>query len=59
MEKSGCGTPLTSAHQDGKTVSARLVHAHTSTAIDIYTHALRENDRQAADSLEQMLGRET
>ena len=52
-------TLLISAHQDVKTVSARLGHAQTSTTMDIYTHALRENDRQAADSLEQMLGRET
>lgn len=50
-------TLLISAHQDVKTVSARLGHAQTSTTMDIYTHALRENDRQAADSLEQMLGR--
>lgn len=52
-------TLLISAHQDVKTVSARLGHAQTSTTMDIYTHALRENDRQAADSLEQMLGRES
>ena len=51
-------TLLISAHQDVKTVSARLGHAQTSTTMDIYTHALRENDRQAANSLEQLLGGE-
>ena len=48
-------TLLISAHQDVKTVSARLGHAQTSTTMDIYTHALRENDRRAADSLEALL----
>ena len=49
-------TLLISAHQDVKTVSARLGHAQTSTTMDIYTHALRENDRPAADARKQLLG---
>ena len=34
---------------DVKTVQARLGHAKASTTIDLYAHALPENDREASD----------
>ena len=48
-------TLLISAKQDIATVSKRLGHAHTSVTLDIYTHALEENDYSAADALENIL----
>lgn len=40
---------------DVRTVSGRLGHANTSTTLNIYSHALEEFDRKAADVLEQVL----
>ena len=37
------------------TVSGRLGHANTSTTLNIYSHALEEFDRKAAELLEQVL----
>ena len=37
------------------TVSGRLGHANTSTTLNIYSHALEEFDRKAAEVLEQVL----
>lgn len=50
-------TLLISMKQDIATVSKRLGHAHTSVTLDIYTHALEENDRTASDALESLLGK--
>ncbi len=48
-------TLLISENVDVRTVSARLGHAQTSTTMNIYAHALKENDRIAADKLENLL----
>ena len=48
-------TLLIAAHQDVRTVSNRLGHAQASTTMNIYAHALKENDRTASNSLENML----
>lgn len=48
-------TLLIASHQDIKTVSSRLGHAQSSTTINIYTHALQNGDRKAADALESLL----
>lgn len=48
-------TLLISSGIDVRTVSARLGHADTSTTLNIYSHALRERDQAAADTLEKML----
>lgn len=48
-------TLLISANQDIATVSKRLGHAHASVTLDIYTHALEKNDREASDALENLL----
>ena len=40
---------------DPKTVSERLGHFSTSTTLNIYAHALKELDRKAADTLENVL----
>ena len=48
-------TLLIASQQDIKTVSSRLGHAQSSTTLNIYTHALRESDRKAADALEAIL----
>lgn len=48
-------TLLIASHQDLKTVSKRLGHAQTSTTMNIYAHALQENDRKATDALEALL----
>ena len=37
------------------TVSKRLGHANTATTLNIYTHALKTNDREAADKLDDVL----
>ena len=48
-------TLLIAAHQDVRTVSNRLGHAQASTTMNIYAHALKENDRTASNALENML----
>ena len=48
-------TLLIAGNQDVRTVSARLGHAQPSTTMNIYTHALKETDRKAADALENIL----
>lgn len=48
-------TLLIADRQDIRTVSSRLGHAQASTTMNIYTHALQETDRKAADALEGML----
>jgi len=37
------------------TVSKRLGHANTSTTLNVYAHALRSKDTEAADKLENAL----
>ncbi|MBR4861175.1 MAG: site-specific integrase, partial [Firmicutes bacterium] len=44
-------TLLIAQNNDIKTVSARLGHADVSTTLNIYSHALKERDEKAADSL--------
>lgn len=41
---------------DIRTVSNRLGHAQTSTTLNIYTHALKSRDREAAETLDMALG---
>lgn len=48
-------TLLIAARQDVRTVSNRLGHAQASTTMNIYTHAVKENDRTASNALEKML----
>ena len=48
-------TLLISQNVDVKTVSNRLGHAQTSTTMDIYSHALRKMDEQAANVLDDLL----
>ncbi len=38
------------------TVSKRLGHANTATTLNIYAHALKSKDREAANTLESVLG---
>lgn len=38
-----------------KAVSARLGHAETSTTMNIYAHAFRSSDEQAANMMENIL----
>ncbi|MBQ2848554.1 MAG: tyrosine-type recombinase/integrase [Clostridia bacterium] len=38
------------------TVSKRLGHANTATTLNIYAHALKSKDREAANNLESVLG---
>jgi integrase len=42
------GTQLIAAGVDVKTVQARLGHSRPSTTLDVYTHALSQNDANAA-----------
>ncbi|MBQ6173476.1 MAG: site-specific integrase [Clostridia bacterium] len=49
-------TLLLSKNTDIETVARRLGHSKASVTLDIYGHALPENDRQAADALEAMFG---
>lgn len=51
-------TLMIASRQDVKTVSSRLGHAQTSTTMNIYTHALQESDRKAADAIENLLSKE-
>lgn len=37
------------------TVSKRLGHANTATTLNIYAHALKSKDREAANNLENVL----
>lgn len=41
------------------TVSRRLGHASTSTTLNIYAHALKSKDREAANNLESVLNYQT
>ena len=41
--------------EDIKTVSSRLGHADTSTTLDIYTHAIKNRDKEASNNLERIL----
>lgn len=50
-------TLLIAGNQDLRTVSHRMGHAQPSTTMNIYAHALHENDRVASDLLESMLKR--
>ena len=43
---------LINQHTDVATVSKRLGHSRTSVTLDIYTHAIQEADKAAADTLE-------
>ena len=43
---------LINQHTDIATVSKRLGHSNISVTLDIYTHAIKEADRAAADKLE-------
>lgn len=47
-------TLLISQNIDVKTVSSRLGHSQTSTTMNIYSHALKKMDEQAADTLENL-----
>ncbi|MBR5379302.1 MAG: site-specific integrase [Clostridia bacterium] len=49
-------TLLLSKNTDIETVARRLGHSKASVTLDIYGHALPENDRQASDILGSMLG---
>ena len=44
-------TLLISQSLDVRSVSARLGHAQTSTTLNIYAHAIKSKDQQAADIL--------
>lgn len=48
-------TLLISQNIDVQTVSGRLGHAQTSTTMDIYSHALKELDKKAANALDDLL----
>ena len=48
-------TLLISQNIDVKTVSNRLGHSQASTTIDIYTHALKQLDKKAAETLDNLL----
>lgn len=48
-------TLLIVGKQDAKTVAARLGHAQTSTTMNIYVHALKENDQIAVSAIENVL----
>lgn len=50
-------TLLISGNLDVKTISARLGHADTSTTLNIYSHALKKRDEEAAQALGEMLGK--
>ena len=48
-------TLMIAGQQDLRTVASRLGHAQASTTMNIYAHALKENDRKAVNALENML----
>ena len=39
------------SHQEIRTISARLGHSQTSTALNVYAHAIQSADATAADAL--------
>ena len=47
-------TLLLGENTDIETVSRRLGHSKASVTLDIYGHALPENDKKASDALEAM-----
>ena len=49
-------TLLLAKNTDIETVAHRLGHSKPSVTLDIYGHALPENDKQASDALEAMFG---
>lgn len=55
MNITNTGTLMISDHEDLKTISARLGHAETSTTLNIYAHALLENQVAAANRLETLI----
>ena len=48
-------TLLIAGNQNIRNISARLGHAQTSTTMNIYAHALKSADQEAADALECLL----
>lgn len=48
-------TLLIAAGVDVRTISARLGHALTSTTLNIYIHALKENDHKATNAISALL----
>ena len=52
-------TILIANHSDIKTVQSRLGHAEASTTMNIYAHALQETDRKAADTLQNVLRKQS
>jgi len=40
-----------------KAISSRLGHANTTTTVNIYAHALKSSDREAADKMESLLSK--
>lgn len=49
-------TMLLDAGLPTSAVAARLGHAKESTTTDIYSHAIRRRDREAADTVGRLLG---
>jgi integrase len=50
-------TLLIAGNTDIRTVSSLLGHSQVSTTMNIYSHALQNSDRKAADTLQNMLGK--
>ena len=50
-------TILISQNVHAKTISGRFGHSNIDTTMDIYGHALKSADREAADKLEEALDR--
>lgn len=50
-------TLLISQNVDIRTVSGRLGHSQTSTTMDIYAHSLKKMDEKAANTLEDLFGK--
>lgn len=48
-------TLLIGEGMDVKTVQARLGHASPSTTLSIYSHAIKANDRRAADAFDRAI----
>ena len=51
-------TLLISNGADIKTVQNRLGHSTAALTMDIYAHAIEQNDREAADEIGELLGGE-
>jgi integrase len=49
------GTMMIAEGVDIRTVSKRLGHADTSTTLNVYAHALKSRDSEAADRLDEVL----